>query len=190
MLDEIVKNKEDEEKAAKLKELESYFNSKNFQLLPFARIMDKEWLNKTYKLKEAFAVIDLKIAKVYTDIKTIEAFDVDVDVLKPIYLDTLDLGLTISKGNELKAYREKLAREQEDRADREKTEKIAELKTDLAKDAAQEYKADKLSSVAAEALGVDADPIIEYTLRFKGTRAQLLALRKYMLDQGIEYEKL
>jgi hypothetical protein len=48
-----------------------------------------------------------------------------------------------------------------------------------------------VASLAADAdEEEEKDPIIEYTLTFRGTRSQLVAMKEYMLDLGIEYSKV
>lgn len=191
-LDAIVKIKEEAEKETKRLNIELYYKSKKFDLVPLSRLFDVRWLNKGAKLKDVQAELDDKIESVYSGIKTIEAFGVDVDTLKPLFLESLDIGKTIEQGNRIKENRERLAREESERKEREAAQKKAQAEKELEEEIKQEEKVEPVASLVSEALGkpVDDDPEMTYTLRFKARRSVLFALRKYMLDNGIEYDKV
>lgn len=191
-LDVIVKAKEDAEKEARKLEIESYWKTKEFDLIKLSQIFDQKWLNKTAKMKEIKAEIDARIESVYAGIKTIEAFGVDVETLKPLFLESLDIGKTIEQGNRIKENRARLEKEESERAAREAD---AERRTAIVELTREEVKAQDsapLENMAAAALEVepDNDPETSYTLRFYGRRSVLFALRKYMIDNGIKYEKI
>jgi len=190
-LDAIVKEKEEEEKRVKRSRIEEFWACQNFDLVPLEKVFDQKWLNKTAKDKDIFSEIEKKVETIYRDIKTLEALP-DADVLKQLYLDTLDLGSAIRKGEELKAYREKLAAEERERADREARKALQTQQVELAHEEIKSQKNAPIEAIAAQALGekVDDDPMMEYTLRFKAKKSVLFALRQYMTDNGILYEKL
>ncbi len=190
-LDAIVKEKEEEEKRVKRSRIEEFWACQNFDLVPLEKVFDQKWLNKTAKDKDIFADIESKIETIYRDIKTLESMS-DADVLKQLYLDTLDLGSAIRKGEELKAYREKLAIEERERADREARKALQTQQVELAHEEIKSQKNAPIEALAAQVLGekVDDDPMMEYTLRFKAKKSVLFALRQYMTDNGILYEKL
>lgn len=191
-LDAIVKIKEDEERAEKRKKIELFWGVQNFELVTLDKIFDQKWLNKTAKDKDIFEAIEKKIASIYEGIKTIEAFGVDVDTLKPIFLETLDIGTTIQQGNKLKENRERLAKEEAERKEREATKARNEALRDLAEECIKDQNNAHIVSLAAKIAGdeEDLDPIIQYTLKFKAKKSVLFALRQYMIDNGIEYEKI
>lgn len=190
-LDAIVKEKEEEEKRVKRSRIEEFWACQNFDLVPLEKVFDQKWLNKTAKDKDIFSEIEKKVETIYRDIKTLEALP-DADVLKQLYLDTLDLGSAIRKGEELKAYREKLAAEERERADREARNALQTQQVELAHEEIKSQKNAPIEALAAQVLGekVDDDPMMEYTLRFKAKKSVLFALRQYMTDNGILYEKL
>jgi hypothetical protein len=189
-LDEIVKAVEETIKNEKRRDIEDLFASKSFSLVALDRIFDQKWLNKTTPMKDVDSQLSAKIEKIYSDIQVIESLPADADEAKAQYLDTLDIGSALATSKRLKENRERLAKEAEERAEREHQEHINVQAKELAKDTAIEMKAAPLASMASAALEVEEDPVIEYTLRFRGTRAQLIQLREYMTRQGIEYDKL
>lgn len=190
-LDAIVKEKEEEEKRVKKAQIEEFWACQNFDLVPLEKVFDQKWLNKTAKNKDIFSEIEKKVETIYRDIKTLEALP-DADVLKQLYLDTLDLGSAIRKGEELKAYREKLAAEERERAEREARKSLQTQQVELAHEEIKSQKNAPIEALAAQAFGekIDDDPMMEYTLRFKAKKSVFFALRQYMTDNGILYEKL
>lgn len=191
-LDAIVKFKEDAEKAEKKAIIEERWRSKDFTLVPLEKIFDQKWLNKTAKIKDVEKEIDAIIEKIYSDIKTIEAFGVEVETLKPIYLDTLDIGSTITRGNVIKENRERLEKEKAERAEREKIAALQEQQKEII---AEEKKAEQNKepeSLASQALGIkeDNDPVITFNCIFTGKKSELLKMRQYMTDHGITYTKV
>lgn len=107
-LDEIVKAKEAAEKTEKKEAIVNVWDSKNFTLVPFVRIFNPQWLNKTYKIAKVEADIDNLIQKITDDLAALEGFGEDTRTLKELYLTTLDLQDALKKGAELKANRERL----------------------------------------------------------------------------------
>lgn len=191
-LDAIVKIKEDSEKEIKRLQIKQFWECQNFDLVELEKIFDQKWLNKTTKNKDVFEEIEKRIAGIYEGIKTIEAFGVEVDTLKPIYLDTLDLGKTIEQGNRIKQNRERLIKEEEERKEREALKVKLDAQKELVQEEIQEQKKEPIINLAAQAAGevADTDPIIEYTMTFRAKKSILFALRQYMLDNGITYEKV
>lgn len=194
--DEIVKAKEAEEDEKKRNQIAEYWNTRKFDLVPLERIFDPRWLNKGASLtKEVYPAIDAKINEIYESIKTIEDVGgVDVDVMKSEYFRTLDLGVAVRRGNELKADRERIEREKATRAQREQTAQLNEQNRELIKEENAEKKAEPVRSVAAAALGVvPSDPgleVVTYVMEFTGTRNAMFQLREYMTKNGITYKKI
>lgn len=191
-LDEIVKLREQAEKETKRAIIEEYWRIKAFELVPLDRVFDQKWLNKTAKIADVKKEIDAVIKKIITDIKTIEAFGVDVDTLKPLYLETLDLGTTIARGNAMKQNRERLEKEKAERAEREKKEAIQEAQKELIKEEEKAQHESLAETLASQATGTESetDPIESFRVEFTGKRSALFRLRQYMLSEGITYIKL
>jgi hypothetical protein len=195
-IDGWVKEGEAREKEKKRIEIESYFNSKNFSLVPLEKFFNPRWLNKTVPLKDARDEIDAKIAEIYTNIKTLEGISEYGAMAKAFYLNALDMGAALRQVETTKANAEKLARE---KLEREERERRGQCEANAAEERREERKAEReerISSLAAEALELPeakASPeeeVIEYTLKFRGTKGQLLRLREFMSANGIAYEKV
>jgi len=189
-LDEIVKAVEETQENEKRRAIKDLFESRAFTLVSLDKIFDSRWLNKGFKIKEIDEEISRKIAAIYQDLAIIDSLPADVDEVKAHYLDNLDIGTALAVASRFKANREAIKLEEETRETRVHEQKIKQQEMDLIKDALIERSSEVLSSMVDDALGIKSDPVIEYTLRFKGTRAQLVSLRSYMNDQGIEYEKV
>lgn len=191
-LDEIVKAREAEEKRVKMERIKTFWGCQNFELVTLDKVFDDRWLNKTMKDKDVFAEIEKKIGDIYAGIKTIEQFGVEVETLKPIFLETLDIGKTIEQGNRIKENRERLEREEAERKQREETAKLREAQQELAKEEVKVQRDEKQVDLAAQALGTEKndDPEETFTCRFTGKRSALFAMRQYMIDNKITYEKL
>jgi len=191
-LDAIVKVKEDEEKRIKKAQIKQFWECQNFDLVPMEKVFDDKWLNKTAKNKDIFAEIEKKIADIYSGIKTIEAFGVDVDILKPLFLETLDIGKTIEQGNRIKQNRERLAKEESERKEREAVKAKNQAQSELAQEEIKSQNDEPMVNLAAQAMGetIALDPEITYTMTFTGKKSKLFALRQFMIDNGITYEKV
>lgn len=194
-LDAIVKAKEEEEKRVKRAQIEEFWKCQNFDLVSLDKVFDQKWLNKTAKNKDIFEEIEKKIAAIYDGIKTLEGLGIDADslsILKPFYLETLDIGRAVQQWNTIKENRERLAKEEAERKEREEAATRREAQEELAREEVKAQNDAPIASLAAQASGeaVDDDPEIAYTLKFKARRSVLFALRQYMIDNGIKYEKL
>lgn len=194
-LDAIVKAKEEEEKRIKRAQIEEFWKCQNFDLVSLDKVFDQKWLNKTAKNKDIFEEIEKKIAAIYDGIKTLEGLGIDADslsILKPFYLETLDIGRAVQQWNTIKENRERLAKEEAERKEREEAATRREAQEELAREEVKAQNDAPIASLAAQASGeaVDDDPEIAYTLKFKARRSVLFALRQYMIDNGIKYEKL
>lgn len=191
-LDEIVKFKENEEKEAKKKIIEITWNGKNFVLFSVDKVFNPKWLNKTYKITDIEKEIDAIIAKTYSDLKTIERFADDAELLKAMYLENLDIEEVFSKADELQRNRELLAKESEERDEREKVEHIAESKSDLEERKKDQKKSNLMAGLVADALEteVKAPKQKEFVMTFKATEDEKLRLETWLLDNGFYYEPI
>ena len=190
-LGNIVKARQQEEQDAKRKLIEAEFASRKFDLFKLEKIFDKRWLNKTYKMTDIAAEITAAIDRTYRDLKTIEDFaGADADVLKAHYLISLDIGETMDYGEELRKKQELAAKEEVERAEREHVEQITAQKKELAAEVKDYSKRQTVVGLAAGALDEDAPAAErrEYTLTVGVTEPQLMAIKNFLNQQGIEFE--
>ncbi len=159
-IDFIVKAAEDEERQKKQAEIEKIYADIGIDVVPLAKIFDQRWLNKTKKLAEIATEIADRKQKILSEIKVINSLPDKEEVLA-YYLDTLDIGSAMDLANRLKDNREK-ARAIERPAPEKQLDDVQKIE----------------------------EPIVEYTLRFRGTKSALMELRACMDRLGITYEKV
>ncbi|MDR0441849.1 MAG: DUF1351 domain-containing protein [Treponema sp.] len=196
IVDGAVKTYEEKEKGKKREEIQVYFNTKQFDLVPLDKIFNSKWLNKTCKIADIKKEIDIRITTILGDIKTLENIAEYGLAAKTFYLDTLDMSVAMRQVENMKANAERLAREKVEREERERQKQVAQNAVNEHKEEQTAAKEEQVKNLVDEALdipepAVQSQPeIVEYTLRFKGTKEQLLKLREYMTANGIVYEKL
>jgi hypothetical protein len=195
-VDNAVKVYEEGQKEAKRQEIQQYFDGKGFDLVPLDMFFDDRWLNKGYKLPDIKKDIDDRIAQIYGNIKVLENIADHGTIAKAFYLENLDMGAAMLKVQTLKDNAERLAREQAEREEREQQDQVARNAAEERREEREADREEKVKDLIDEALDIEepavpAGPeIMEYTLRFKGTKEQLLKLREYMTANGIAYEKI
>lgn len=186
-LDEIVKEKENEEKQIKKDFVTEIWKSKNFDLVPLEKIFNQKWLNKTAKEKDISDEMDSIIKKIYCELKIIERCE-DSETLKAHYLINLDLNETLSYGEQLKETRRLAEEEAKNRDEREHNEKLEEQKKEVAEEALNIVRQDSVSDLASQALEIDSTQNVkEYVVSIKATDEQLLKLKSACNEIGIEY---
>jgi hypothetical protein len=197
-IDNWVKDGENKEKEKKRQEIQAYFDTKDFDLVPLDKFFDDRWLNKTFEIWNVKKEIDETIKTVYSNIKTLENIAEHGMVAKAFYLETLDMGAALQKVETLKANAERLAREKADREQREAAAEVAKNAAAERREVREAARDETAQSLVAEALdlpegtapAVEKPKIYTSTLQFSGTEPQLLELRAYMTSKGIPYKKM
>lgn len=198
-LNDIVKQAEKAEKEKKRKEIETYWHTLGVSIVTLDRIFNPKWLNKTFSMTDVMKEVEQKVEKIMNDLATINLNkDEDTEILRSIYLETLDLNATLEKNKLLKANREKVRIETE----KENAEKIAkstensEIQAKFAenpqKTAENVQKTEENVEKTAELKSNPAEndsSIYRYRIEVSGTREQLLALRAYIDKNKISYQK-
>jgi hypothetical protein len=170
-IDRVVKEVELAEKAEKRKLIEEFFASQNLTLFTLDRIFEDRWLNKTEKMDDIFHAITQRIAKTKDDLAILDRGG-EAEARKH-YLTHLDLVSALAAADNVKANEARL------KALEGLSVKVHPSSV-LAKTIAIEY----------EEIPVSKEPmILEYVLRIRGTLVLLQALKVYMTDHGITYEK-
>lgn len=195
-LDEIVKNEEGREKEAKRKAIQEYWDASNFDLFPLEKVFDEKWLNKTAKDKDIHAAIDALQQKTFDELQVLENFPAeDVALLKTVYLDTLNITEAMKKADQLKANRDRLAKEKAERELRETRQATEAQRKEELTEQKQEAGRVEASNLADVALGLDIKEVQgekkeSIALLFTGTFDQLMKVRRFLTETGLTYKKL
>lgn len=181
----IVKEADAKEKNEKREKIEGFWKTLDFSLVSLDKIFNPKWLNKTTKFETVIKEIEAITEKITTELATLRSMnDEDSEILQTFYLETLDLNATLMKGSKLKEDRETLRKQNEAwKAEQLSKPGIVETPAEAKKEAVTKIQNNLKQSVEAE-------KTYTYTLRLTGTKAQLMALRKYIDDNKIDYEKL
>ena len=204
-LDAIVKAKEDEEKELKRKEITDLWNAKNFNLVTLDRVFNPKWLNKTYKIATVAADIDLIINGITDDLSALDNFGVDLaedtEMLKNLYLSTLNLQATLNKGAELKANRERLAALEAEK--KQAVKPVEEVVKAENKPKQTENKPTKKSGVtylfnvygdkneveSVKAIAAELNLEFIPSVTLSGTVEEINRFKELLTDNGLGYEK-
>jgi len=196
-VDKAVKVYEERQKKKKRTEIDDYFATKKFELVPLERIFDQKWLNKSKTMKEVKDELDAKIKAIYGDIEILEKINEHGTAAKAFYLEHLELGAALKQVEILKDNAAKLAKEQAERDSRKVNEQVETNAKAERRERREQQKEDIVSGIIDEACGFEhgtmaaekREQIISFTCTFKGTEEQLRKLREYMTANGIAYEK-
>lgn len=198
-LNDIVKQAEKAEKEKKRKEIEIYWHTLGVSIVTLDRIFNPKWLNKTFSMNDVMKEVEKKVEKIMNDFSVINLNkDEDTEILRSIYLETLDLNAALEKNKQLKANREKVRIEAE-KENAEKNAKLtenSEIQVEFAenpqKTAENVQKTEENAEKTAELKSNPAEndsSIYRYRIEVSGTREQLLALRAYIDKNKISYQK-
>jgi hypothetical protein len=197
-VDTWVKEGEAKVKGEKKETIQQYFDGKDFGLVSLDLFFDDRWLNKGYKLPDIKKEIDAKIAEIYGNIKVLENIADYGVIAKAFYLETLDMGAAMLKVQTLKDNAARLAREQVEREQREHQFQIDGNLQEQRQERRQVQAEQRVSDMVNQALGLPQEPAPEsaapklytVTLCFTGTKEKLEALKAWMSQNGVSYEKV
>lgn len=182
---DVIGEVEQRERDERLAEIRAEYDASGFTLLPLERILDNRWLNKSTSTKKWKEELASTIEKINSDLESLSGIGEDEETVKAFYLDTLDIGRALQHGRQLRERREALAAQAQER---QKVEPPQEEPKDppaedpLVEEALAEEPAPTEEAPKAEILSID--------LRLHGTKEQLTALRQYIDQSKIRYEKL
>lgn len=217
-IDNQVKSFEDKQKAEKKAAIEAYWSEKvaeivseDKNLLDLRRIFDLKWLNATTSMKKCKDSIDEFLTRFAADIETINNTGETPDMLavvKGSYVSN-DYALSIAFDtlNKLREQRElerKRKKEAEERARQEELKKQALAKLEAVKAEAVEEPApveedpvEEIPEPVQEAKQPiqeikeqpQPEPVYQTSFTVKGTREQLIKLKGFITELGIEIVK-
>lgn len=194
-LDVIVKNEENKEKEEKRCKILELWDAKKFNLVTPDRIFNARWLNKTYKLATIDVELDEIINRINGDLASLDAFGEDTAVLKDLYLSTLNLQVTLNKGAELKANRERLiameaqkkSEEEARKAEQQKeVQEPEETKEDAQTVIAVDFDTHEVKSISVPSEKPAEEPT-EKTYRFNvyGSKTIINSVRNIAQEMGL-----
>lgn len=121
LIDERIKDFEEQQKQEKKKKIEEYFNSSLHPCwLKFEQIWDDKWLNASMAMKTVKDSIDTKIAFVNADINTLSDLSEFAFEAIETYKTTLDLNKSIAEGHRLSEMQKRKAEQERIKAEQEK----------------------------------------------------------------------
>ena len=183
IIDTLVKEVEDREKKKKESAIYSFYDEQKFTLFGLVKIFNQQWLNKTYKMKDIQAEILAKIAKTQEELETLEKCG-EPDA-KAFYLQTLDLNMALSKANELKTNRERIAE-----AKKQREAPVQMTAREAAESTQRGPLVDPLTDPEVIGVNLFTEETLTVTLKITGTREALKGLREYIDANGLKYEKV
>jgi hypothetical protein len=211
-IDAVVKQNEQIYKDKKQADIEEYFNSNNENLIDFKKVFDSSWLNKSVSMASVKRDVDAVLVRIDEDIRSLESFPEDKDVLIAFYTDSLNIGNTIQYANRLREQREKTkAAEEEKRKVQEEAEKKAREALEKAQ-AVTPIPSGQHISVTSDLFSGrpeasdDSAPVnnipdkvppvdnngevLTRAFTVTTTRENIIALGDFMNDNGIDFDKI
>lgn len=189
-IDTQVKEYENTEKEAKRAEIATYYSEAGAQIVdqvPLDAVFNPKWLNKTYRMETIKAEIDATVARILESMETIRSScGQDVAACLETYLHGgLDLAAAIRKHQALeKVRRDEAAREQQ-KAREAMPQRLADLRSSLTGEPVQKVAPVVQAPQEAAQPAQHVDFRVYYT-----SKAQLMGLRQYMMDNGIKYGRV
>ena len=172
ILDAQIKALEEQEKVEKRSYLVAHYEEYAgalVDIVPFERIEDPKWTNKTCDLKAAFGEIEAIVEKIAADDAALDGLKLEYHKdAKVEYFETLDMARAIARNNQLVADAERVAR-----LEAQKAENLAAR--------APEPAAPEPKPVAA----VETVEVREWLISFSGTREQRDAVIAALKDLGL-----
>ena len=163
--------KQKNEKKAKCEEIYNQVIGEFKEQLPFEKIFNPKWLNKTTKESEIQKEIEAKVNNTRVALETIKSLKSEFELeLVNTYFETMDINQAITKNNQLLEQKEKL-QEVAKRQEEIKEEKIEKMLTEEVKEE-------------------EIDPIKTYTLKITAPLSKQVALRKFLEINGMKFEKV
>ena len=180
-MDVQVKELEDGVKRQKKQEIEDYFNSvagDTAIVLPFDKVFDQKWLNKTAKMDDIKSSIDMTLNAVKKNLDILHGMQSQYETeMIEAYLDSLDMGVALETKNRLE----------------EKAAQIARMKAE------QEQKKQEVQQAVVQPKPVPVqqpipapkqEPVKFYDVRLFMTETQKNLFKNFVVSNGIKYTKV
>lgn len=122
MIDNQMKEYEEQRKAEKLEEIKNFFGTRKFpDGITLERIFDARWLNKSVPMKSVQESIVAKETQIQSDLNSLSALPEFAFEAMQTYLTTLDMNQAISEGHRLSEIQKRKMKYEAEQA-RKKTE--------------------------------------------------------------------
>lgn len=180
-MDVQVKELEDGVKRQKKQEIEDYFNSvagDTAIVLPFDKVFDPKWLNKTAKMDDIKSSIDMTLNAVKKNLDILHGMQSQYETeMIEAYLDSLDMGVALETKNRLE----------------EKAAQIARMKAE------QEQKKQEVQQAVVQPKPVPVqqpipapkqEPVKFYDVRLFMTETQKNLFKNFVVSNGIKYTRV
>lgn len=197
VIDELIKAKEQEEAVEKEKNCLAYWDSIAFKLIDFKKAKEKsgtKWLNVTYKFADIKSDIDALIKKIREELEVIQSsFPDTFETIQALYLDCLDLGTAMVKGNQMKAAAEALKKDAETRPAQIVVEQKAAAQNELDREIKADQKNRHPESLAVIASGaaLPAEPEKQtYCIVLTCTQEKKNMFKQFLIDNEIAFSQL
>lgn len=128
LIDKQIKEAEEQEKAEKRQKIEEYWNSKDKPFeIPFEKVLDDRWLNKSTSMASVTGAIDVFLECTEKDLATLSNLPEFGFEAKEVYKSTLDINRALNEGKRLAEIQK---RKEEEYRRAEEARKAAEAKKD------------------------------------------------------------
>ena len=163
--------KQKDEKKTKCEEIYNQVISEFKEQLPFEKIFNPKWLNKTTKESEIQKEIETMVNETRVALETIKSLKSEFELeLVNTYFETMDISRAITKNNQLLEQKEKL-QEVSKRQEKIKEQKVEKMLTEEVKEE-------------------DIDPIKTYLLEITGPLSKQKKLREFLELNNMKFKKV
>ena len=162
-------------------------------------IWDEKWLNATVTLPKIEEQMKSRMYQIGTDVVTISKLPEFKFEAMEVYKKTLDMNQAIQEGQRLADIQKRKLEAERMEAERKAREAEEAAKQQTAAEQREEPAAEKeaASGAVPEASAEETvstpeeeEPVFQLDFRVWGTREQIMALRKYMLQNQIRFGKV
>lgn len=202
-LDRQVKDYEEQEKEMKLSILKNVYDTESTEelrgYLTWERMLNPKWVNKGYPAETAKTEIVTALRETEKDLETIRGMGADdTPYLLNVYRREHDLSAVVRKASELKTMREREEARKREAEDRRKAAE-AEYQRMREQEQRKQQEAQRQAVVNKEEpeqgefafdeeeTSHEEDPLCAVAFKVVCTKSQLLALGRYMRENGIKY---
>ena len=196
-IDGQVKAFEVKEKAAKRKEVEAAYAEivpENLRdIIPFERIMDQKWLNKTTTMKSVRAALEDKAKRVSVDMALIDGVNPKyMAAVRTMYIETLDITAALHHQDKLMEADARFQAQEEARRQRMAQAAAWQGRVPAAEEkppvAVQEPVREPVRETVPQPTVTER--LFPLKLEFQITQAQANALKQFLEDNHIKYQKI